>query len=623
MMMKTVSYLFCIDPLVDNDDDEDSNEIVTSSSTTNQSDLDVSVDEEQALIIAPTKVVRRCTDFGCCIAWLLFGGVVLAAVMLGSYKPERHDFIRLTNEAGTQCGVYTEVGNNFWYLCGAELGNGSFLATCVPRCEIKTSRREAYCELAWPGLTASDYDSDQVGPLCWPTNATLAANLRAQLQANGYDSIDMYITLHFAWPPLAVAGFLSILVSHTWVRVLRDHASTLAWLGVYLLVILPLVCLAYMWLAYGEVQRITAIFLVSLACMFACLACRSTPQLDKAAICLHAACQCVTDMPMLEVGPALVMISKIAWFLLMLFCLRFLPTTLHFDIRTGQPKFLFYGGPAHEVADVSCAVLYSIFALWTWNLINTFWELAISALTVLWFVHLRETGEVPGMALSLHTLWLLLRYHLGSCAMGAVCIGFVRPLRFCLGTLTAVQRMERNPFGWMEQSCCPCLGTAYGCLDRFSANAFVDLVLHSSSLRQAMEQSQKNSVRCQLVANSLNGTTFLFQTICLALTWWLGFTVSYVAVTQIPEYSEPEHFGYVPYTSRWCVTSGFIALICSYPHMMVFDTSSDAILYLDTERLILDELRQDRTAAEDESNVPVLSSLQDMARYVMSCGMPP
>ena len=35
---------------------------------------------------------------------------LVTVVLLGTQKPERHDFIRLTDVRGTQCGVYTEVG---------------------------------------------------------------------------------------------------------------------------------------------------------------------------------------------------------------------------------------------------------------------------------------------------------------------------------------------------------------------------------------------------------------------------------------------------------------------------------------------------------------------------------
>ena len=120
-----------------------------------------------------------------------------------------------------------------------------------------------------------------------------------------------------------------------------------------------------------------------------------------------------------------------------------------------------------------------------------------------------------------------------------------------------------------------------------------------------------------------NGTTFIFQVICLALTWWFGFVISYVAITQIPEYSDPKSMSYVPYTMCWCVVSGCLALGCSFPHMMVFDTSSDTILYLQTLRQMREEeaereLRQ--LAAGPTSSV--ISMLQDMASSAVRCAFP-
>lgn len=47
-------------------------------------------------------------------------------------------------------------------------------------------------------------------------------------------------------------------------------------------------------------------------------------------------------------------------------------------------------------------------------------------------------------------LGLLLRFHCGTITLAAVLIGFLRPLRFAVGTLTAVTRMPQNPFSWME-----------------------------------------------------------------------------------------------------------------------------------------------------------------------------
>lgn len=40
---------------------------------------------------------------------------------------------------------------------------------------------------------------------------------------------------------------------------------------------------------------------------------------------------------------------------------------------------------------------YCIFVLWSWNVINAFWELIIVALTVLWYVDRKDNLEPPGI----------------------------------------------------------------------------------------------------------------------------------------------------------------------------------------------------------------------------------
>ena len=55
-----------------------------------------------------------------------------------------------------------------------------------------------------------------------------------------------------------------------------------------------------------------------------------------------------------------------------------------------------------------------------------------------------------------------------------------------------------------RMSCCPCIVSCYSMfLDQFSANAFVDLVLHSSPLWPAMNNADLVMEKCQTTANSL------------------------------------------------------------------------------------------------------------------------
>ena len=60
--------------------------------------------------------------------------------------------------------------------------------------------------------------------------------------------------MYFSWPPLAIAAACAITFSHMWTRILRDHAHCLAWIGLYILVMLPLFLLAFRWLWYGHIE---------------------------------------------------------------------------------------------------------------------------------------------------------------------------------------------------------------------------------------------------------------------------------------------------------------------------------------------------------------------------------
>ena len=48
---------------------------------------------------------------------------------------------------------------------------------------------------------------------------------------------------------------------------------------------------------------------------------------------------------------------KLALLLFSIFLVRFVPTTLHFEIRTGKLAFLFYESTAEKIADISAAGL--------------------------------------------------------------------------------------------------------------------------------------------------------------------------------------------------------------------------------------------------------------------------
>ena len=99
--------LLCLGAAPDSDKDSES---LLSTSTAEESSEEPEDLELAELVAEPQEVARSCTDLGCCFTWLLAMGIAVAMIILGSFMPERHDFIRLSDGRGTQCGVYTEIG---------------------------------------------------------------------------------------------------------------------------------------------------------------------------------------------------------------------------------------------------------------------------------------------------------------------------------------------------------------------------------------------------------------------------------------------------------------------------------------------------------------------------------
>ena len=272
--------------------------------TSISSDASEVVEDDSEQIKSPEEVARRCTDSGCVWLWAACLASFAVCILLGTLQEERHQFVRLTNKRGTQCGVFDQKGKEFWFLCTAnESSFADSIATCVPNCAMG-SDLNSYCEdaafaedatLGGNSTPSNNYTylARQAGPLCVPVHAGRASSFRRQLVERGFLSIDMFLTAESSWPPLVFAAVLSVAISHSWIRVLRDHAGTLAWVGVYLLVVFPIGVLAYEWLQSGYVSSISMTLTAVVVCCISCLACRSQENLDRATLYLNAACQCV------------------------------------------------------------------------------------------------------------------------------------------------------------------------------------------------------------------------------------------------------------------------------------------------------------------------------------------
>ena len=68
--------------------------------------------------------------------------------------------------------------------------------------------------------------------------------------------------------------------------------------------------------------------------------------------------------------------------------------------------------------------------------------------------------------------------------------------------------------------------------------------------------------------------------------------------------------------------SGFIASICSYSHVMVFDICSDTILYLQTLREMKEEEAEQELRFLAGGGLNVYDMFRDVVRSAYACAIP-
>ncbi|CAE7245511.1 CIPK9, partial [Symbiodinium pilosum] len=175
-----------------------------------------------------------------------------------------------------------------------------------------------------------------------------------------------------------------------------------------------------------------------------------------------------------------------------------------------------------------------------------------------------------------------------------VSIGFLRPFRFLLGTLTAAARMaKQTTFGNATDYCCQCFVDIYEQhFEKFSSHAYIEVAVSALPLRDARKLASKNSKRQVAEMGSLNGTTFIFQLICGALVWWAGYFIVYLTVggffPGLEGYGDPLSGYYVGHPGVWSNVGGIVSVVVAFPYMMVFDAASNTILYC----VLVDVLQQ-------------------------------
>lgn len=174
-----------------------------------------------------------------------------------------------------------------------------------------------------------------------------------------------------------------------------------------------------------------------------------------------------------------------------------------------------------------------------------------------------------------------MRYHLGSFALGAVVIMWVRGPRLVMRLITYVIAAGNDNLVskciWCACACC-LNGFEYG-IKVLSKDAWMDVAVNGNPFCQAAFHSLMVLEHEATAAITMHGACWLIQAAGIGFVSITGGGTAYLMCTLVPGYSNPESAYYV---SEPQLVSFIASAVCTYvcvPFVLLFQDVSDTILF--------------------------------------------
>lgn len=574
----------------------------------------------------PIRVQRSCTDvawLGCFVACITALSVLSFAVRMPGQAESLPTLVAVHDSLAHTCGVEQMRHQPFAFICKDDGGNLNFTdILCLSSCPTNNSGQMCWSNTTQSFAEVAGYATKPAIPhiLAWcrPVDNFLYV-LVLEYANKVWGILSVGYTMLMFWRlsvPVLVTAVAGLFLSLCYVALLKDYAQTLSKLGIQLIVLVPFGWAAYLWYEHGNDAMLPCVALLVVGICVACCACSRMHEFDRAATCIKLSCSCVLQTPMLHFGPCVVLLFRVASSLAVLCCLITAHTGIFLDFFEHGSAMVRCSIEQREEClwDAALFALWNITWIWIQILFTASWEFAVAYLAAEWYLEggFHEENHFQKGKIGLiqccrqcHVWWALFRYHFGTMVKASVFIGILRPVRFVLGSLTAVARIEANPVAGIILCCCGCLVDVYEqYFERLSANAYIEVALSGANLETAAFEAGEVSARQTNTASNLNGTTFIFQLVGLALIWWAGYFIMWMIVSGscpgLREYGNINSPHYIGHRGFWSNAGGLIALVAAFPAMMVFDVASDTILYC----AMVDIIQNESTSQSYWSNMP-------------------
>jgi hypothetical protein len=478
---------------------------------------------------------------------------------------------------------------------------------CVEDCPTEYSTSHE-CPNIWANESASyvrlpDYPTDSIDGFCLPRVAAYTRYMLNHVDRFVVDTTgdgpkvinelvrqSSYKNIVNAWPVIAGVGVgLSVAVSWAYLHFLDCCATFLVKGSAQLAVAAPL-CVGLYFIrcattgqdsgfstgvlgSAGDLGR--GICLVSLASVLFVAVLRAWQSLKTAAAVVQAGCECVFDEWSVMFEPFISSIARVVVLAGM-----------------GYPiLFLYFRGRMERNPDNSWKVtldpqqweylvFYVLVMLWAIEYINSSSQYVIAWVVKSWYFTPYEKGikrRAPRFAI-FQGIVNLMRYHLGTIAMGSLIISFLRPFRIVANL--CLDLTVSNPVSACMSAACQCCILACGNYSMFlTKNTYIDVAIYSTPFREAARNAHIMTTGYFSNVFALNSVQCVFQIGGCGACAALGAVVSYAIVEYVPMYGDDQSPTYINDKSCVVYAAAIISLAVGMSFMVVFDIVTDTMFY--------------------------------------------
>eukprot|EP00158_Paraphelidium_tribonemae_P004854 Partr_v1_DN27006_c0_g1_i1_m28801 putative Solute carrier family 44 member len=597
----------------------------------------------ESTVTPPHLTLRKCTDLSWLllfvIYWVGMGFVCWQAVTYGDPRL----LVYPENSEGKLCGIDLSFTDRP-YLYFVDPFNKTAPQVCVQECPtssvISLNKTGAICKANYEPVDDTDllmkqldgecakfiYSSEPVLKRCSPGNITALLEVSGQ-QAGAEALVDVQdsaqqIVGDFARTYYFVLGFAGIaaVIALTWIVLLRFFTAFFVWLIVGLVIVCVDGLAVFFYFAWDDakvavagsvqptegmtrdVQTYFGMFIA--ACVFAGLInlvlLFMRKRIKVAIQVIREASSAVKSMPSMVVFPIMSFVLMLAvyayWFVIELY------------LASGKQEPTIFGA-TYSVDIFRYLQWYHLFGLfWTQQFISGINQTAISGAVASWYFT-RNKKELPAFAV-FKSFGRVLRYHLGSIALGSLVIAVIQLIRAILFYIQRTLKGKQNKPAKALLACCSC---CFACVEKvfkfINKNAYIHMASFGTpfctAAKDAFQLLVRNAFRL-IAIDMVSGFILFLSKVVVTCISGAG---SYYAMKY---YFEDSPLYYPSATVFVIMVAAFaISSVFMYVHGMAIDTiflsfCTDIEMNdgtMDRPYFMSAELRQLTTAKKEQPSV--------------------